>query len=375
MIVVRSLRSLDELDAMAERYDAFTARLGADGLYYERAWIRALWPVWGAGGLRLMLLVAERDGRPVGMLPLALEVKGPLRGGLRRIGFLGNVDGSLVNGIADYLIPDAADGPACIRAFHEFLLSENTPAWDVLDLAMLRETSPALEAIRRDFSPAEDGYEPQPSIDIDLSAGYEAWWQALRRKKRDELVRLERRLTEQHAPVAFEATPDCPADRLEQVRQIHQQRQQLLREEGRKRTSLFDDPVEGEAFERLLQWGNGADRSRHYWLMSGSRVVSYFLGFHSGPAYYLLLTAFDASFGAYSPSALLLMRLLRAEADTHGTRTARMLPGENSFKRRYGTTVVRHCRIRIVHPGRPLARLRWGWLRAGQWLRGSLSGS
>jgi CelD/BcsL family acetyltransferase involved in cellulose biosynthesis len=378
MIQIRCLQSLEDLDAAAESYDRLIAALGPSGLYYEREWIRAVWPVWGAGGAKPALLLAERDGESVGLLPLQSETKGWTKARLRRLCFLGYVEGSLLNGVPDYLIPNPDHRDACVRAFHAFLLSPQAPPWDLLDLGMLPESSAALPAIRQDWRPVHNGIDPQPSVNIDLTGGCEGWLNRLSKKKRHELRRLLRRLREVAPGLRIERASAVTSQRLETVRRFHRRRQADLRVHGRARRSLFDDPAESAAVERILDWGARSGRACHTWMLDGDRVLAFFLAFRSGPAIYLFLTSFDHEMAPYSPAGLALWQMLEAEAGPDSgpdaPRIILMLPGLNPFKSQFGTDRVEHLQIQILHPRRPLAALRWHWLRAGRRLRRALAG-
>ena len=146
-IRVRWVRGIEGLRSVGPAYDALVDACGEGALFRRRGWVEAMADAWGlgpdrgAGSRALALLWAEREGRAIGVAPLQIERKGWARLGLRRLHFLGAVDGPLADSRADFLIPDPADRRSCLVAFRDFLLAETQVGWDVLELTMMPETS------------------------------------------------------------------------------------------------------------------------------------------------------------------------------------------------------------------------------------------
>ncbi len=109
------------------------------------AWLSSWWKTFSAGK-ELVVLVAHRQGRSLGLLPL-FSTPSPLGG--RRLAFLGEgIVGS------DYLglVCAAADEPALADAFADYLARAS---FDELDLDGLLPTDPLRAAVSAQLAPAQ----------------------------------------------------------------------------------------------------------------------------------------------------------------------------------------------------------------------------
>lgn len=373
MLSTRWIRSLEQLDNEGARYDDFIAGVGDIGFFYQREWIRAMLDAWalgpdrGRGERSLAFVLVEEGGRILSIAPFQLERKGASQLWLQRLYFLGEVSGSLSNGTPDILVVEGADRRGCLGAIGEFLMSQRELRWDRLELGMLPADSPNGPILSAIFPEGESRGESLLTPWVDLSAGHDAYLEQMDGKLRREIRRCRRRLEEQ-ADYRFEVTDVINDQQWAAMEQVHRGRQAAARREGRRRYSLFEDPVEGGCFERAIDWTNRAHAGRHYWLWIEGQLAAFGVGFPYGETYYFYLMAFDEQFHALSPSRLLLDELIREEARRE-TRRIDMLPGLNLLKQQFATEVQEHIRLAVNRPS-PGSRLRVGWRK---WAKSMIS--
>jgi CelD/BcsL family acetyltransferase involved in cellulose biosynthesis len=157
---------------------------------------------------------------------------------------------------------------------------------------------------------------------------------------------------------------------LERVARLHSQRQARLRQQGRERISLFDDPVQARGFGELLTWAAAEGATWHHWLEVDGKLAGALLSFRQGRTLFPYLIAIDEEFGELSPSLLLHMQLVEQAHEQGQIRLIDQLPGENQLKRQISTRMRPHHRYSIPNSARTGAQVRLGYYRLAKDLLG-----
>jgi CelD/BcsL family acetyltransferase involved in cellulose biosynthesis len=177
--------------ALREEWNALLARSGFDTVFLSWEWQSTWWSHLGSGELWLL---AWRDdgGELVGIAPMYLESDAA---GERRLTLVGCVE------VSDYLdLIVAADREREVYlAFLDWLDSDDAPAWDVVDLCNLPESSSTIRTLpelaeARGFSAV--AFEEDVCPVIDLPDAWEDYLLLLSKKQRHEVRRKTRRAQE-----------------------------------------------------------------------------------------------------------------------------------------------------------------------------------
>lgn len=366
MVNARWISSVSELLELGDAYDRLVIGAGDHGFFYLRDWIRRIWPFYGARGDQLAFLVAESDGRLVGVAPLQLEAKDWKHAGVRRLRFFGDLDSSLLNGTRDFLIPDPGDVAACVDAFVR-LLREQAGHWDLIELNMIPGGSPVVSSLLEKLPGARKGGMDLQTPLIDLSGGFEAYQASFSGQMRNQLGRKMRKLQRELPTAKFSMSPAISLDRMTQLAALHRQRQETMRLAGRPwRKSLFDDPLQTRVYADLLDWAGRQDYARHYWLEVDEKLQLFLICFHYGNTLFYHLTALTEQMRNYSGGMLLLYWMFEQESRNHGTRQVNMLPGLNATKERLANKIVPLTRICAINTENRLSRAKCLWLGFGR---------
>lgn len=217
---------------------------------------------------------------------------------------------------------------------------------------------------------APPGCAPGTSPALDLSFGYAAWRQrrlAAGSGRLHPLERKARKLAREVGPLRFEAhTHDRPA--LETVLR--------LKSDQCRRTGVAD----------FFAWGWTRALAEHVWqcespdfagrlsaLYAGDTLVAAHLGMRSPQAWHWWFPVYAPAWGAYSPGALLLLRVAQAAA-AEGCTMLDLGKGDDAYKAAFADTalplaegwVARPCLASLAQGARRAAR---GWWRGTPVLR------
>jgi CelD/BcsL family acetyltransferase involved in cellulose biosynthesis len=188
-------------------------------------------------------------------------------------------------------------------------------------------------------------------------------------KYRRELGRYRRRLEKLDRPSKMYTSDQIEPRRWDQIMNIHRRRQSNLRRAGRKRDSLFDNPLRTSVFRSMIDQAARHGSARHYWLEVGEDLVSFVLNVHCGKTFYSIILSHDDAYERYSPTQILEQFMIQNEADQHRMNLINLLPGLNYNKRKLATRMMDQRRLVAVNPQRLVSRLRHRWLQIGRRFR------
>ena len=190
-------------DALANEWNALLhrARLHPPFLTYE--WQTTWWRYLGEGDLWIVAWREARSGRLVGIAPLyRITFTAGALAGKTQLNIVGCIE------VSDYLdmIVDESFEEAVYTDFAAWLLSDDAPAWDLVDLCNLPEesrtwqTMPALfEAAGLAVRTFQEDVAPQFALPLH----YETYLQDQVEKKQRHEIRRKQRRAEREADIGF----------------------------------------------------------------------------------------------------------------------------------------------------------------------------
>ena len=297
--------------ALADGWDDLAAALPRANPFVLHAWLEEWWRHL-AGDATLAVVVARRDGRLVGALPLMIH----RRLGVRTATFIGGGDSALVDLLLAEGEPDAT-----ATALVEELRRQ---PFDLLDVFGLPAGSRLVRAAAGDVV-AHERVEAPVML---MPEGFDAAYKAKRgSKRRAEHRRRMRRLLESgDAEFTIVRTIDELRPALEEGFRVN-----ALRWEGRPDRSLFSTEA-GHAFHRaVLPRLAELDIARILLLRSEGRVVAfqYWLAYRGSMV--SCRRAFDPTFSKFSPGMLTMLHALE-DASEEGLTRVEFLGGPEPYK-------------------------------------------
>jgi CelD/BcsL family acetyltransferase involved in cellulose biosynthesis len=296
---------------LAAGWDDLVTAMPRPSPFMLHAWLEEWWRHLG-GDARLAVVIARRDGRLVGALPLMIT----RRLGVRTASFIGGRDSAL----ADLLLAAGEPGETAEALVEEL----RRQPFDLLDVFGLSMDSRLARAAGTGLAVHERVEAPV----MLMPDGFDAAYRAKRgSKRRAEHRRRMRRLLENgDAEFTIVRTIDELRPALEDGFRIND-----LRWEGRPDRSLFATPA-GRAFHRAaLSRLAEQDLARILLLRSQGRVVAfqYWLAFRGSMV--SNRRAFDPSFSEFSPGVLTMLRALE-DASEEGLTRVEFLGGPEPYK-------------------------------------------
>jgi CelD/BcsL family acetyltransferase involved in cellulose biosynthesis len=289
----------------------------SDVVFLTHEWQRAWWQSFGRG--RLLLLVAERDGRGVALAPL-FEDSGMIffvgSGGSDYLDFIGDVGDPEV--LAALLDAARREAPG-FEGFRLYHVAEDSRTGEHLQRAAERI---GLEVV-------DEGSLGAPAID--LRAHPDAAVAAANKKslvRHERYFRREGSLQVQHL-TSGEAILPCLGAFFEQ----HVERWQET-----PYPSLFTDPAQRSFYELLTRTAGGSGWLRFTELIWQERSIAFHFGFQYKGSYLWYKPSFDIRLARHSPGEVLLRQMLLA-AEEEEVRTFDFGLGEEAFKSRFAS----HC--------------------------------
>jgi CelD/BcsL family acetyltransferase involved in cellulose biosynthesis len=296
---------------LADGWDDLVAAMLRPSPFMLHAWLEEWWR-YLSGDARMAVMVARRDGRLVGALPLMIQ----RRFGVRMAAFIGGADSALADLLLAQGEPDATA---------QALVGElRKQPFDLLDVFGL----PARSRLARAAGAGLVAHERVEAPVMSMPDGFDAAYKAKRgSKRRAEHRRRMRRLQESgDAEFSVARTLDELQAALEEGFRIN-----ALRWADRPDRSLFSTEA-GQAFHRaVLPRLAQMDIARILLLRSQGKVVAfqYWLAYRGSMI--SCRRAFDPSFSQFSPGLLTMLRALE-DASGEGLTRVEFLGGPEPYK-------------------------------------------
>jgi CelD/BcsL family acetyltransferase involved in cellulose biosynthesis len=324
--------------ALRGEWNDLLRRSRFDTIFLTWEWQTTWWRALGAPRGPLYILAAREEARLIGILPLYLTSDEAGRM-LRVVGCFE---------VADYLdlIVEAGQEEAVYRAFLDWLIGPEAPAWDALDLCnqptlslahrrlpeLARARGWSAEVTQEDVCPVialPGGSLPSSSSTSDAD-GWETYLATLDKKERHEIRRKLRRV-EREAPDAALRIVRGHDGLTEAVTAFIA----LHRLSRRDKDAFMDEQM--QSFFHAL----AATCAEHGWLqlsfleVGGEPIASYFC-FEYNNEVQVYNSGYDPqAYSQLSPGWVLLARLIQ-EAIAQGCVRFDFLQGDEDYKHRFG---------------------------------------
>jgi CelD/BcsL family acetyltransferase involved in cellulose biosynthesis len=313
------LTGFDDPAAGPEEWDRLLAAGPTDVVFLTRGYQRTWWDSFGRG--QLLLITAERAGRPVALAPLFAD------GGM--VFFVGSGGSDYLDFVGDAGDPDvlvALLGAARRRVsdfvgFRFYHVPDDSPTG-----ACLRAAAGRLELVCYD-----EGDLPAPALDLDVPPGA-----GLAAANKTSLVRHERGLTRAgRLDVTHLRDGEAIAPHLDAFFEQH-----VARWAATPYPSLFLDPKQRAFYRRLAEVVGPVGTLRFTRLDWDGRPVAFHFGFCHRGRYLWYKPSFAIDLARRSPGEVLLRQLLLAAID-EGTKVFDFGLGDEAFKQRFANRVAR----------------------------------
>jgi len=280
-VAIREIESFDELDSIGADWLALWQSSPAATPFQSPDWIIPWWQHFGAGDLRVLVLLNEK--RVVGIAPLFVTADSQLR----LVG-TGNTDYS------DIL----AEHPQCASVFFKYLCRNRS--WDEMEFENLRRESPLLiTSTSPDVSEYVEEQDVCPVLCLPPSAN--DFTDKLPHQLQHNLSYYRRKLANAGEVKIEQASENNFVELFEALLSLHEARWQMNNLSG----VLCADEVQNfhyAAAQRLLSH----HALRLYGLRLDARIIASLYAFHHNRCTYYYLSGFDPEFHQYSPGTLLV---------------------------------------------------------------------
>jgi len=324
------VRTLEALDQLADEWNTLLESSASHVPFLRHEFISTWWQTLGGGewpaGELWVLLGRDENGILLGIAPLFLTQN---QEGQKVLMLLGSFE------IADYLdlIARPKDLPAFIAAVMDFLGSEESPRWQVLDLYNLLENSPSLPAIQAEAS--RKGWDCsieklQHCPYIPLPGDWETYLSSINKKQRHEIRRKIRRLETQELPnhwyiVSDESTLDAEIDALI-----------ALMAQDAEKERFLTDVMRFQLQSSIHAAFNAGWLQLAFIEIDGQKAAGH-LNFDFANHIWVYNSGLNYAFGELSPGWVLLGYLLQW-ANDNGRSAFDFMRGDEDYKYRFGAT-------------------------------------
>ena len=318
---VREVRSYSELIAMKDKWKNALEKC-EHSVFLTWEWLSTWWKHFGKNK-RLLVLIAEENGRIVGMAPLMYSVHTIF--GLRQgmIQFIGSPHSDY----NDFILTDKNQDWKMLFFDHLNNLFEN---WSILELTDIPENGNSISFLRKLSSSIRPLYECPYSL---LPKSYAALLSSLKPKFRKDMERYSRRLKRDGLKAHFVDYSERPkiAEGMNSLFDLHQKR---WKQKGFP--SALDDPD-----VRSFNLDIAKLFSKEGWLglysfeISGKPAAMLY-GFKYEHKYYAYIQGIDPAYLKYSVGNLLILHVMNKCIQDQITQFD-FLRGAEDYKKRWNT--------------------------------------
>jgi CelD/BcsL family acetyltransferase involved in cellulose biosynthesis len=313
----RVLHGFDDTSFGAIQWQALLQQSPTDEVFLTWQWQRAWWESLGKG--RLLLVLVERDGKPVALAPFYTASQMIFFLGSNAadyLDFIGNISDPEV---LDALLETARDYVSDFLGFHFYKVLESSPT-----AGLLQEAAPRLG-----LTCVEKKTWPAPGLD--LASSPEVGKAAA---AKESLLRHERYFRCQGSlNVRHLSDGEAIRPYLAEFFQQH-----ISRWANTPYPSKFLDPAWRGFYETLTRTAINTEWLRFTRIEWEDRAIALHYGFCYGGSYLWYTPAFAIELARRSPGEVLLRHLLLA-AMGEGAAVFDFGLGDESFKRRFATGV------------------------------------
>jgi CelD/BcsL family acetyltransferase involved in cellulose biosynthesis len=317
----------EEFDLLGYKWNELLGESATHVPFLRHEYLKAWWLTLGGGEWKqgeLAVAVAYQDGRMVGAAPLFY---GCNRQQERALLFIGSIE------VTDYLdvLARPQDLPAFVDGLLDFLGSPALPAWEVLDLWNILDSSltlPALEQAARRKGWSFNLERLQHCPRIPLPGNWETYLAGIDKKQRHEIRRKMRRLEESGVPYRWYIVKDASMLDAEIAAFLK------LMEDDEKKASFLTAPMR-QLFPKVIRCAFEEDCLHLSYLEIAGQKAAGYLCFNYLDRIWVYNSGLDHRFQEYSPGWVLLGYLLRW-ANENGITEFDFMRGDEDYKYRFG---------------------------------------
>lgn len=352
-------RSPAELDVHRDAYDNLIERCPhAYGLYYQRAWMQCLNPLYLTRRESLYFVLFWRRNTLIGVAPLQLECKPFHHGFVRRLHLYGGIAGPLTNLYGDLLTANAKDSEDCALALRELLYGPARRHWDILDFRYISAQSPLLPSLRQHFPTLHTAPEGMHTFISSLPSSHDRFMRERPKRLAGDIRRDERRLREQHSSVVLTEREALSTTELEELMQVHTSRQKAIERSGRSRDALFDDGEKRRTVLAMLEQARRQGSGWHFLLLVDQKIASFLIGFRHKSTLFIYLIGHSDAFNTYSPTRILINHMYSKAIEDANIDCVHWGLGNSSYKYRWCDQVLENVNLTLHNPMNPLSGVR-----------------
>ncbi len=291
---------------------------------FQRAW----WEHLGGGEWQqseLNIVIGRGDsGELLGIAPLFVTTDIQNK---RILQFIGSHE------IADFLdlIVRSEDHASFTEALFQFLVTQDSPGWNRIELYNLLNNSPTLRVLEDVANKAGLSFQSQtlqPSPYIEIPTDFDAYVNSLNSKQAHELRRKLRRAARDPNPISLEVVQDPTA--LEQALEDFFG---LMSQEADKADFLKPSMrIQMEAIARAAFTGGWLQL---VFLKSGETRIAGYMNFDYDNCIWAYNAGFDNAYAYLSPGWVILAEMMRWAIE-HGRRIFDFMRGDEEYKYRFG---------------------------------------
>lgn len=329
MMQIKVLRTIEQASSIAEEWNDLLACCSASHVPFLRfEYLNVWWKTLGGGewpnGELFIVLISHENGALVGIAPLFFTQN---RDNLPALLLLGSIE------ISDYLdfIVRTSELNEFAEALLDWLASEQAPAWQVLDLYNLPDSSPTLPALqaaaeKRGWVYSQQQLQSCPYIP--LPGDWEVYLSQIDKKQRHEVRRKMRRADEFDPPVRWYIVDD--AANLEAEIEAFLE---LMAQDPEK--ERFLTPLMRKQFHTSMQAAFQAGWLQLAFLEAGGQKAAGYLNFDYAGHIWVYNSGLSFSFRELSPGWVLLGDLLQW-ANENKRQSFDFMRGDEDYKYRFG---------------------------------------
>ncbi len=322
------IRDPDQWAALANEWNALlkVSHNNVPFLTYEfqRAWWEHLGGgEWQQGELSIVIGRGE-NGKLLGIAPFFATTDGE---GKQVLQFIGSHE------IADFLdlIVRWEDHAAFTEALLRFLIAQNSPNWERIELYNLLDSSLTLRGLEEVAKKANLFLELetlQPSPYIEIPTDFDAYVDSLNSKQAHELRRKLRRAARDPNPISLEVVQD-PATLKQGLEDFFG----LMSQEADK--ADFLNPSMRSQMEAIARAAFTGGWLQLVFLKSGEARIAGYMNFDYDNCIWAYNAGFDNACAYLSPGWIILAEMMRWAIE-HGRRIFDFMRGNEEYKYRFG---------------------------------------
>ncbi len=333
------IQTPEQFESLAEQWNHLLAESASHVPFLRHEYLYTWWQTLGGGewekGELYIVLAHDGNNRLHGIAPLFFTQN---REGEAAFMLLGSIE---ISDYLDFIVREADLAPFCDGLLNH-LAAVNSPAWKVLDLYNILDSSrtiSALETAARRIGWRYHLERLQHSPYIPLPGDWETYLAGINKKQRHEIRRKLRRLEESGTPfrwyiVQDEHTLDQEIDAFLELMALDEEKQAFL-------TTVMRSQMRSAIWTAF----------RAGWLqlafleIEGQKAAGY-LNFDYGNQIWVYNSGMDNRFNAYSPGWVLLSYLLKW-ANENGRSAFDFMRGNEEYKYRFGAIDRFVMRVRL----------------------------